>query len=360
MDSGFNLPEILLLWKLSLKSGLSEPITLFWSQQSLKTCISKIIEEAKKNGTENTPTIQSFLSKLYAFQTKNEITSSQKKGITSSRYLETGQKIVIILPKKGVFISRIVNNGHELTVKLPVIRNGIYRPEGTTWNKALISIYLWRKNDANYVFDTKVLGSGVFMGESVLYLGQSNNLIRAQKRKSVRAECQIQANLFIITSKDSESDRLPSQGFRCLIEDISESGALIRIGGKGVAKIRIKLKFALDNEDIVMFGIVKAIEYNEKLNQSRLHFECFKLNSQMKNKILTFVYNILPQDEKFVLDALEQTSVDKEQEKQNEEEVISQNDNSSEPNNAENKIEELESADDQTLIDEDKNKDGIE
>ena len=52
-------------------------------------------------------------------------------------------------------------------------------------------------------------------------------------------------------------------GFRCLIEDISEAGALIRIGGKGVQNVKIKLQFNIQNKLILMVGVVRTVEYNE-------------------------------------------------------------------------------------------------
>ncbi|HAH62238.1 MAG TPA: hypothetical protein DCL73_09105 [Treponema sp.] len=59
-----------------------------------------------------------------------------------------------------------------------------------------------------------------------------------------------------------------------------------------------------------MFGIVRTIEYNRTINQSRLHFECIHIEPQMKNEVLSFVYNIMPQEEKEIYDALSLTDED--------------------------------------------------
>ena len=131
----------------------------------------------------------------------------------------------------------------------------------------------------------------------------------------------------MIKTQDGKLNNYSEKGYNCFLEDISESGCLIRIGGKGVSNIRVKLYFMIGSEQIIMQGLVKSAEYNENLNQSRLHLECKKLDPKIKNIILTFVYNILPNEEKILYDALKQSeedsqeSSDSEDSEKNEEEV---------------------------------------
>jgi hypothetical protein len=117
--------------------------------------------------------------------------------------------------------------------------------------------------------------------------------------------------LYIIKKDTVEVNAIETHnGYRCLIEDISECGALIRIGGKGAQNVRIKLQFNIQNKLILMVGIVRTVEFNEEQNQSLLHFECTHIETSMRNEVLKFVYNMLPQSEKEVLEALEQTETD--------------------------------------------------
>lgn len=113
-----------------------------------------------------------------------------------------------------------------------------------------------------------------------------------------------------------------TNGLKCLIEDLSEDGALIRIGGKGKKNIKIKIQFTLGENYIVMFGVVRAVEYNAKSNQSRLHFECVTLPQKMKNDILTYVYNVIPQEEKDAFDAITQVESEAESDAANSSEGI--------------------------------------
>lgn len=311
--------EILLLWKLSVKCALQDPLALFWSDSAMSNCISKIIADSKSasNISENEQ-IQEFISKLYEFRTRREIYSSQKKGIDSSVDLNIGQKLILVVTGTGVFSSKVLNNAHELTIQFPVLQNGKLDPDTIVWEKLPIIVYLWRKNDANYTFETVAIGSGTFRGESVLYLRHSNNLLRTQKRKTVRANCHIPATLYLLVKTENSSvtvtnsniEKFSNKGYHCVLEDVSEAGALIRIGGKGICNIKIKLLFMLETEQIIMTGFVRSVEYNAMMNQSRLHLECPDIDQAEKNKILTFVYNIMPKEEIYAIEQLEKQQSD--------------------------------------------------
>lgn len=310
-DSGFTTGEISMLWNLAKICQLDEPLALYFSVPALNKSITQYIQDSKNKDIENTPKVQNFLSKLYAFRTKIEVDSSRKKGLESTKYLDKGQRLRIILPGHGVFSSEILNNGRELIIRTPM-QNRIIKVQGADWIGKKISVYLWRKGDANYVFDTTVTNSGIFNSNPSIYLAHSNELFRSQKRNSVRAQCNLYANLYFIESEDEIDYSAIEQGggFKCLIEDISEDGALIRVGGKGKKDSKIKIQFEIAQNTIIMFGLVRAVEYNEKMNQSRLHFECLHIENEMRNQILSFVYNVLPQEEKDVIEALKQTEDD--------------------------------------------------
>ena len=310
LDQKFSFSDLNLLWDVSQMCDLDYPKALFWSMPSLTKCMSHITSQAAMNGTENDPKTQALITKLFDYRTKLQNKTDDKKGVESTMYLDKDQKLRIILPGKGVFSSKILNNGKELIISVPRQKDLIpFTAE--EWVGKFVSVYLWRKGDARYVFDSTVTGHGLFIGESSISLKHSSNLIRTQKRKAVRAKCEIKANLYIITSEKIDYNAVETQnGYKCLIEDISESGALIRIGGKGVSNVQIKLQFNIQNMLIIMFGVVRTVEYNEASNQSLLHFECIHLDQTMKNEVLSFVYNMLPEREKEVYEALKLTDTD--------------------------------------------------
>ena len=304
-DQGFKFNEIILLWKLAKEAEIEEPLKLYVSVPTLNMAISKVIMNAKENGTESLESTQNFIAKLYDYRTKIDLEHDSKKGLDSTKYLEKGQRLRIILKGKGVFASEILNVGHELIIQLPLQKN-VRTVEPGDWVTHDVSVYLWRKGDAGYVFDTRVTNAGIFQGQSVIYLAHTNQLERAQKRKSVRSVCQIYAQLYFIdTTGEPNYDALEVEpGYKCLLEDISEDGAMIRIGGLGRQNVKIKIQFEIDERIIIMFGIIRAVEFNQQANQSRLHFECLHIEKEMKNKILEFIYRDLSEDTKNELTAL--------------------------------------------------------
>lgn len=309
MDSDFKLGEINTLWKLAKKTKLEEPISLFLSINVLNDCIAQIITEAKKNNTENSYQTQQFLSKLYKYRTRIALDHEGKKGLDDTRSLDAGQRLRIILPGKGVFASVVLNNGRELVVSLPRQEDKKNKRfvvlEGEMWEDHHISVYFWRKGDAGYAFDTEVFGAGVFQGQDCLFLRHSSKLDRAQKRQSVRCVCNIYAQMYMIKSEVVDYNAVDTEeGYRCLLEDISEDGAMIRIGGIGKANARIKLQFQLQDTFIMMYGVIRAVEYNKVIDQSRLHFECTHIDPTMRNAILSYVYNVIPENEKEINEAL--------------------------------------------------------
>lgn len=310
LDSRFTLSEIHTLWEVAKICNLKDPNALYFSLPSLTRCMSQINNMSVQDGTDKSPKIQAIMTKLFNYRTKIQNESDEKKGVDSTFELDNGQRLRIILPGKGVFVSEIVNNGSAITVSMPKQKNMIPVP-AEDWVNKTVNVYLWRNGDARYVFDTTVLGQGIFLGKLCLHLKHSSNLLRTQKRQAVRAKCSIKANLYIQKTSEINYDAVETTpGYRCLLEDISEAGALIRIGGKGNPNMKIKLQFNINNKLVLMFGIVRTVEYNQEINQTRLHFECIHIEPHMKNEILSYVYDMLPESDKEVYDALKLTDSD--------------------------------------------------
>lgn len=320
-DSGFSILDLNLLWTVAQICDLENPSSLFWSLPSLTKCMEQItsMKNSQNSTDEEKQKNQILLSKLFAYRTKIQNEADSKKGLSTTLSLENNQKLRIILPGKGVFTSKILNNGKQMIISLPKRKDMIEIP-AEEWVDKIINIYLWRKADARYVFDTVVSGAGIYIGQPALFIKHSNNLVRTQKRKAVRAKCEIYGQLYIIKKEPVDYSSIETQnGYRCLLEDISESGALIRIGGKGISNVQIKLQFNIQNMLILMFGTIKNAVYNEEKNESELHFECTHIDQAMKNEVLSFVYNMLPEQEKEVIEALKLTEEDVQSDQSNSE-----------------------------------------
>jgi c-di-GMP-binding flagellar brake protein YcgR len=313
LDTGFSLRQIALLGKVGKSAGLDDVSSLYWSLPSLDRCTAEIIRQSKLNGTENNPETQKLLSDLYKYRTSVELEQSKKKrGLESTRDINPGQRIRIVLKGAGIYVSRILrNNGTTLMIDFPSAPAGspMQSPTSIPWLGKEITVYFWRKEDAGYEFETTVVPVPQNQKEpehaAVLFIAHSRTLLRTQKRKSVRAKCNLYAQLYIVPSeRELDTDIEPEAGMKCLLEDLSEDGAMILIGGKAVRNMKIKLQFMLHDVCVVMSGFSRGVEYNPTTHQSRIHFECGNLNPRMKNAILAFVYNVLPEEEKQQFDAI--------------------------------------------------------
>jgi len=295
-DAGFSFREVELLRQLASKANLEDPSSLFWSQNQLDICIRSLVRSMHLSGESGDRGNQDFLSKLYDFRKKVEMEKPRiKNGISNSRQISDGQTLRVLVPGSGVFKSQTIKNtGSYLTISRPTSS----KISGTfSWQALKISIYFWREDDAGYVFDSDVIDEVFSKGISSLKITHSDALFRTQKRKSVRIKLHKAAFLYLITNEDEVNKIEVNPGLKCFLEDLSDTGCAITIGGKAASGLRIKVQFALNNAPVSMSGTVRSVEFKEDLNRSLLHVEADPLPIEIRNKILGEVFGMLPEDE---------------------------------------------------------------
>ena len=298
-ENGFRFSETGIIWKTVKKLGILDPLSLYESIPTLNRVIAMVLSELRREGASATGG-QVLVSKLNKLRTKVALEGDENTRIQTTAALESGQRLSVIFPGRGVY-SSILNNGRRIEIELPkkILRVGssskseILPPN--QWKGKTVTVYMWRKGDACYAFDTTVDDSGSFEGKPCIMLNHTGKLDRIQKRQAVRCNCHIDAFLFLIKSSDIDYSKLDpeSEGARCLLEDISESGALICLPGKAKANMRIKIQFSIGSMTIMMFGIVRSVEFNKEKNESKLHFECTYIDDDMRNTLLNYIYNRL-------------------------------------------------------------------
>jgi c-di-GMP-binding flagellar brake protein YcgR len=295
-DAGFSFKEIELLRRLAVKANLEDPASLFWSQNQLDVCIRSLVRSIHLSGGENDQGTQDFLSKLYDFRKKIEMEKPRvKNGISNSRQISDGQVLRVLVSGSGVFKSQIVKNTNQyLTVSRPTSNK---LPGSFSWTGLKISVYFWREDDAGYVFDSDVLDEVYSKGIASLKISHAESLFRTQKRKSVRVKLHKSAFLYLLASEEEVNKIEVNPGLKCFLEDLSDTGCAVTIGGKAVSGIRIKAQFALNNTPIVMSGTVRSVEYKEDVNRSLLHIEADPLPIEIRNQILGEVFGMLPEEE---------------------------------------------------------------
>ena len=295
-DSGFSFKEIELLHRLAVKSKLEDPSVLFFSQTQLDKCIRALVKNLQLSGATNEKGNQDFLSKLYDFRKKIEMEKPRiKNGITNSRQISDGQVLRILTKGAGVLKSQVIKNvNNYMTISRPVTAK---LPGTFSWQGQKLSVYFWRDEDAGYVFDSEILDEVFSRGISSLKISHSDSLFRTQKRKSIRVKIHKAAYLYPIENEEELTRIEINPGLKCFIEDLSDTGCAITIGGRAEDGIRIKVQFFLNNLPVCMSGNVRSVDYKEDQNRSVLHIEADPLPIEIRNQILGEVFGMLPEDE---------------------------------------------------------------
>ncbi len=83
-----------------------------------------------------------------------------------------------------------------------------------------------------------------------------------------------------------------SPGLSCLIVDLSEDGAALKIGGRGKKNQPFKLQFKIRDEIVVVSGVVKRVQYKTKEDVSTLHVEFLPPPEVTRMILLAYVFDI--------------------------------------------------------------------
>jgi c-di-GMP-binding flagellar brake protein YcgR len=291
-ESGFTFREINLLRKVAVENRLEDPTSLFWSIRQLDRSIKGMIVKFRSEGVEHEEPYAGFLSKLFDFRKSVELNLPKYTlGLKTTRKIVTHQRLTISLPGHGTYRAQVVENLRRyMAISYP---EGPAVPPGFTWAGQKVNVYFWRQDDAGYVFETRVLDDFIDKKYPILHITHSDNLIRSQKRGSVRVETNKPAYLYPLSKIDAANEVVEeSPGLRCRLMDVSEDGAAVLIGGRAKVGLSVKLQFTLTAAPVVMCGVVKAINFNQKKNQSVLHIQSVPLSVDTRNSIRIFVYNL--------------------------------------------------------------------
>jgi len=291
-ESGFVWREINLLRRVAIDAKLESPTALFWSIKQLDRSIKGMIIKYRSRSQEQDPEYNGLLAKLFELRKRVEFDQPRYKlGIKSSRKINAKQRLRITLPGLGPFGARVVENlSRYLASSDP---QGPKLPDGYSWKNQKVGVYFWRAEDAGYFFQTRVMEDFFDRRYPILHIQHSDNLIRAQKRNSIRVETDVKAELFPLRTIDDANETVDvGKGLRCRLVDLSEGGAAILIGGKARVGLPIKLQFPIGETTIVMCGVVKGVTYDQKKNRSLLHLQCASLALTTQNRILIYVYNL--------------------------------------------------------------------
>ncbi|MFP4510732.1 MAG: flagellar brake protein [Spirochaetaceae bacterium] len=292
-ESGFSIHELNLLRRVALENQLKNPTSLFWSEKTLDRCIRGTIVRFRSHDKEDAEPSVQFLGKLFDFRRRVELNLPKYRlGLRSSRNISQGQVLKLTFPgAPGAYTASVVENMRKyLAISYP---KGKTSPTGFSWQGQRVNVYFWRQEDAGYYFETKVIGDYLERKFPILHISHADQLIRTQKRKSVRAELHGPGYLFPLKSIEQANENLEKTGgYRCRMVDVSEDGAAIMVGGKAKPGMPVKVQTELNGQPVVLSGVVKGVTFKQKHNASILHIEAKLPSRKMRNTILTYVYGI--------------------------------------------------------------------
>jgi len=292
MDAGFSLQEINLLWAASQRAELANPPAIYGSVEELDKAINQIAGGKKFSERKGAEPETVILKKLFNYRKKVEMGKPKyRSGLKSTRNIAIGQRLTIRADGVGVYSSKVVENEQSyLTITIPV---GDPLPGGFSWRQVKLNIYFWRKEDAGYFFQTRVIDKFYDRHNLHFRIYHSDNILRSQKRRSVRAPARISARMFPLKSLEDANQWMESTpGLSCLIIDLSEDGAALKIGGRGKKNMAFKLQFKIRNEIVVLPGVVKRVQYKPKVDESTLHVEFLPPGENTKMILLSYVFDI--------------------------------------------------------------------
>lgn len=290
-EAGFRYSEISLLRQAALETKMDDPVSLFTSSRVLDRVIRDLVVGLRLRGEEAG---HRFVGRIFDFRRRIELNLPRyRRGIPSTRDLVPGQRMKVTLDGAPYQVTLVENLRRYMAVSYPVGRG---QAPGFSWKGQRVNVYFWRKGDAGYYFESRVVEDFLNRQVPLIYLTHSDALIRSQKRGSVRVAtdlaCHIQ-NLRTLSEADEEYE--PQPGYQCRLVDLSEDGFALLVGGKAKVGLVLKAQFLLEGQPVVLCGTIRGTTYDQERNRSVLHLEAVPPSDRMRNRILTFVYDLFDQ-----------------------------------------------------------------
>lgn len=294
--NNFSNAQLQSLWKALKDSHIKEKSRIFLSNKTLQEATAILINKSNLLvDTTEKKLLNELVTKLYDIRTTIELEKGKIESILkSTNEITVGQICVLVFINVGQFYANLIEN-NQSGLKFRSI--GELPKTYNFKNADDVTVYLWKKNDAGYVFKTTITNIERTNAGTVFFAKHSKKIIRTQKRKSIRAESDFDALLFL-QHPQTPANIIPESinGVKCKIKDISEDGALVFVKGRAVKGLKAKLQFELETQKIVMFVKSTSFIYSTSQHISKIHFFCEKISEENRNAVLSYVYKTKSQD----------------------------------------------------------------
>lgn len=295
---GFKLAELRALAGLARRFGISDPSNMLLSGQTFDRCLRQILVKGSRDKLLDDPRTVVLLHRALEYRMGVERNRPRNRtGMETTRTLESGQILKLLLPGIGLFPSRVAENFRtHIVVDMP-LGKGV--PINHRWRDQRVDVYFWRRGDAMYYFDTVVLNSPDKAALAPkLHLRHAEQLMRTQKRASIRVVVMKEGRIMPLSEAIPADERwLEDSGYLCKVTDISETGAAVLVRGKVRPGRSVKLQIELGGLPIVLCGAVRSATLNVTHNVSLLHVEASPpLSMAMRIKVMAYVLGLVTDD----------------------------------------------------------------
>ncbi len=299
-ESGFHFQEISTLHQLVKKTRIRDPLSVFWSTKSILNCIANVVSGYQQSNTIEDRQSALFLRKLYIFVNKTEYKKrARRRGLRSTREISVRQALQFYPTTKETrrpqsLQSHVVaQQSRYLAIAHPsALKSTDAESLKLTGERVRISFRY--KDDGQYTFFVRILGSFQRDDVDILHITHSRKLIRQQLRKDTRRTLNISGQIFLISSQDDSmvETHKDKDGYRCQVVDISEGGAAVIVGGHLSNGQHIRLQFTYKDMHIVYVAQVLYSRGDEEKNLVMAHLKTLSSDAIMRNRISGIIYDI--------------------------------------------------------------------
>lgn len=291
-ELGFRMGELQMLYRTAQRLGLDEPKTLLWSERALDRCLQAVFWQQYKAGRLHLKDVEDLLFRMMQYRQGLEMGRPRfKRGIMSTRSMVQGQALKLQVSGVGIYTTRVTAVTRDyLEFELP---KGRALPGGFTWKNRDVDVFFWKKDDAQYYFGSRVNTAPDRSMTPRLRMSHSENLIRTQKRASIRLKLVQDATIMPLRGPSEANETwAENQGYKARLIDISESGAAVLVRGVLEAGFFVKIQTTLAEMPVVLCGEIKSVNLNREKQYSILHIEAIPPSRGMRIRILAFVLGL--------------------------------------------------------------------
>lgn len=290
---GLVFQEMLIFHEVIKKTRVNNPATLFSSLKALDKVFSSYVQAMRRS---KIPPAQRELriSQIMGIRRKFEFTQSKyQRGIDNTYSIKNGQPLRISVEGVGYFHSTVIDrNSSYIICAFPQGE----KAENLRWKGRRVGIYFWRENDAGYNFMSEVLSEIRERDLRVLFIEHSRKLNRNQKRRYLRLDCSLEAQVTPIVIHQQGGKRVARvsklKKFSATISNLSSNGMAMEMQHDPGDSNFLHVEFELDSGDPIRLiaKVIGAKSRRQATGLYRLSLQVVRIDLKMKNDILLYVY----------------------------------------------------------------------